>query len=724
MLVLTVACLATVGVALGDEGMWMPGQLPELGATMKAAGLEVDAASLADLTAHPMGAVVWLGGCTASFVSDRGLVATNHHCAYGSIQHNSTEDNNILENGFLARSFEDELPASPGSRVLVTTLVEDVTDKVLDAIPEGATGKTRHDAIEDVQKTLVAECEEQAGVRCRVSSFYGGVVYQRLTQLEIRDVRLVYAPARSVGKYGGDVDNWMWPRHTGDFSFLRAYVGPDGKPAEPSPENVPYRPKHRLRIATDGIEDGDFVMVAGYPGRTNRYRLADEVGNRIDWYYPMVREVYGSVLESVERAVEQYPDAKLKLAPTMAGLNNMTKNYDGMLAGFERTDVVSAKRELETEMTAWIAGNEVRAERYGTALDDLRTLVAEDQRNRERDLYWGLVRRWSMLRAASRLYRLAHESLKPDMEREPGYQERDLSRMRRSLERMQKTYDRRVDRQVTADNIRMYSTLASDKRVEIFDRQFGIGPAGLDEEKLDRALDAMYEGTGLEDLDTRLGWMDASVETFESSDDPFIRLAVALYPIAREREAEDEALTGMFQEARPRFMEALIAYQRSLGMPVYPDANSTLRVTTGHIAGYRPRDGVRYDPFTTLQGLLEKETGVEPFDSPEPLLQAIRDGDRGPYGLESLGSVPVDFLSTVDTTGGNSGSPTLNGRGELVGLLFDGAWESLLSDWYYEPERVRSIHADVRYMLWVMDRVDGAHELLREMGIEPSFAGR
>jgi hypothetical protein len=215
--------------------------------------------------------------------------------------------------------------------------------------------------------------------------------------------------------------------------------------------------------------------------------------------------------------------------------------------------------------------------------------------------------------------------------------------------------------------------------------------------------------------------MEAPVEAFEASEDPFIRLAVALYPVDLEMEAEAEALDGRFEETRPRFMEALIAYRRSLGRPVYPDANSTLRVTFGHVVGYRPRDGVLYEPFTTVEGLIEKETGVEPFDSPEPLLRAVRGNDLGPYVLESLGSVPVDFLSTVDTTGGNSGSPTLNSRGELVGLLFDGAWESLLSDWYYEPERVRSIHADVRYMLWVMDRVDRAHGLLREMGIEPSF---
>jgi hypothetical protein len=719
LLIFALACVA--GVASADEGMWMPSQLPELARELEAAGLEIDAASLADLTAHPMGAVVWLGGCTASFVSNQGLVATNHHCAFGSIQHNSTEENNILEHGFLARSLEEELPGAPGSRVLVTVKVEDVTERILASVPEGATGKERYDAIEAAEKALIAECEEQDGVRCRVRSFYGGLRYQRFTQLEIRDVRLVYAPALSVGKYGGDVDNWMWPRHTGDFALLRAYVGPDGMPADPAPENVPYRPQHWLRLSVDGVNDGDFVMVAGYPGRTNRYRLADEVEYRVNSYYPLARAVFGEVLASAERAVAEYPDAKLKAEPMLSGLNNMTKNYEGMLAGFERTDVVAAKRELEAGLAAWIAADPEREARYGGALDELRGLVAKEQRNSERDLYWGGVRRWSLLSSATRLYRLAHEHRKPDAERKPGYQDRDLRRMRKRMERMERTYDARVDRHMIRDRIRMYVTLPAEKRVAVFDEHFGIGVDGLDEAKLDQILEAMYAKTGLEDLDTRLGWMDAPVEAFEESEDPFIGLAIKLYPIDLEMEGEEEALSGDFKEARPRLMEALIAYQQSRGLPVYPDANSTLRVTTGHVAGYRPHDGVFYEPFTTLEGLLEKETGVEPFNSPAAVLEAIRAGDHGPYGQQNLGSVPLDFLSTLDTTGGNSGSPTLNGRGELVGLLFDGAWESLLSDWHYEPERVRSIHTDVRYMLWVMDRVDRAHHLLQEMGIEPSF---
>lgn len=722
--VIIFAALCMLGMAMADEGMWMPSQLPELSAELEAAGLELDASTLADLTDYPMGAVIWLGGCTASFVSANGLVVTNHHCAFGSIQHNSTEEDNILEKGFLAESLEEELPAAPGSRVLVTIAVEDVTEKILAAIPQDASGKERFDVIETAEKTLVADCEQQEGVRCRVRAYYGGLRYELITQLEIRDVRLVYAPPRSVGKYGGDVDNWMWPRHTGDFSFFRAYVGPDGRPAEPAPENVPYRPTHWLRVAAEGIEDGDFFMVAGYPGRTSRYLLADEVENRVSWYYPKASEVYGKVLASVDRAIGRYPDAKLKMEPMMAGLNNMTKNYAGMLAGFQRTDVVSAKRKLEKNLSAWIASNRKRESRYGTVLTDLRALVAKEQESRERDLHWHGLRRWSLLSSATRLYRLAHERLKPDMERKPGYQERDLRRMRQRLERMERTYDARVDKMVIRDRIRMYANLPADQRVAVFDEHFGIGSDGIDEGRMDRILDVMYARTELEDLGTRLAWMDAAVAEFEASEDPFICLAVALYPVDLAMEAEEEALSGNFKEVRPRFMEALIAYERSLGHPVYPDANSTLRVTMGHVAGFHPRDGVWYEPFTTLEGLVEKETGVEPFDSPPALLAAVEARDLGTYAPSNLGSVPIDFLSTLDTTGGNSGSPTLNGHGELVGLLFDGAWESLLSDWFYEPERVRSIHTDVRYMLWVMDRVDGAHYLLQEMGIEPKFEGR
>jgi len=716
-LLLLLALVVLIPEAAADEGMWMPQQLPELARQLEDAGLELKAASLADLTSYPLGAVIWLGGCTASFVSENGLVVTNHHCAYGSIQHNSTEENNILKHGFLAHSLAEELPAAPGTRVLVTLDVRDVTEEILRAVPKGARGNERYDAIEAAEKALVAECEAADGVRCRVRSFYGGLTYQLITQFELRDVRLVYAPALAVGKFGGDVDNWMWPRHTGDFAFLRAYVGPDGKPADPDPSNVPFRPHHWLEVSRDGLQDGDFVMVAGYPGRTNRYRLADEVEHQIDVYYPLAVEATTNVIAAIDRALLSYPDAKLKLAPALSSLNNVAKKYRGMMAGFARTDVVAEKRRLESDLADWIASDARRRSRYGSALEDLRDVVSEDQANTARDLYWHMARRWAPLSAATRLYRLARESEKPDRDRKPGFQERDLDRFRHRLKRMDRTYHAGVDRLVARERMRMYATLPAEKRVPAFDAFLE-----LDSDRLEDRLGAMIADTEMTKSERRLAWMEELPEAFEASDDPFIRLAVTLYPTDLAREEETERISGRFEEARPRFMEALIAYQKSRGCPVYPDANSTLRVTTGHVAGYEPRDGVWYAPFTTVEGILEKDTGIEPFDSPPEVLEAIRTGDYGPYAPRNLGSVPVDFLSTLDTTGGNSGSPTLNGRGELVGLLFDGAWESLLADWYYEPDRKRSIHTDMRYVLWVMDRIDGAHHLLSEMGIQPRFA--
>ena len=265
--------LPLFGMVGAGEGMWEPKQLPDLEKELKAAGLQLDPATLTDLTEHPMNAVIDLAGCSASFVSPKALVITNHHCSWGSLQYNSTPENDLRKNGFLATTLEEEIPAAPGSRVRVTVEVTDVTDDVTGGLDASLSGAERFDRIEQREKKLIAACEKDPGHRCRVQSFYGGLRYSLVKQLEIRDVRLVYAPPGSIGVYGGDIDNWMWPRHTGDFSFQRAYVAPDGSPADYAEDNVPYRPEHYLRISTEGVDAGDYVMVVGYPGRTSRYRL-------------------------------------------------------------------------------------------------------------------------------------------------------------------------------------------------------------------------------------------------------------------------------------------------------------------------------------------------------------------------------------------------------------------------------------------------------------------
>jgi len=719
MIVLSVILSAAAGFA--GEGMWLPDQLPRIAAPLAAAGLDTPPETFADLTGYPMGAIVSLGGCSASFVSPKGLVITNHHCAYGTIQFNSTEDRNLLADGFLASNMTDELAAAPGARVYVTLAVEDVTEAIMSSIPDGAEGTARFDAVEAAEKKLIAACEASPGHRCKVASFYGGSKYRLYDQLEIRDVRLVYAPPSSIGKFGGDVDNWMWPRHTGDFSFYRAWVGPDGQPADPSQDNIPYHPKHWLKIGTEGVDNGDFVMVAGFPGRTNRYRLASEVEEAIDWTYPQRVARRQQSLDIIAAETAGRADAAIAYAATESYLNNSLKNAQGMVAGFARSDSVASKRALEADLEAWIAADPEREAAWGGALDDVESILSEQRAHRARDLELSSLKYNQMISASQRAYRLSREREKPDAERSPGYQDRDMARIRSRMARSARSFDALVDMALLQAILENYAALPESERLPVLDEWFGLGTEMPDSEAIASTLHRMYTATELTDIDKRMALLEADRATLEASEDPFVQLAVAMYDTDLALEAEEEALEGRLLEARPRFMEALLAYQTDREVEIYPDANSTLRVTFGNIQGYEPRDAVVYLPFTTAQGVLAKDTGVEPFDSPPALLEAIAEEDFGPYASESIGSLPVNFLSDVDTTGGNSGSATIDDQGRLVGLLFDGNWESMIADWDFLPEVTRSIHVDIRYVLWIMDRIGHAWNLLDEMGVEPTF---
>jgi hypothetical protein len=722
ILLIALTMLTTTALR-ADEGMWQPSQLPELSDELRALGLEIDPAKLSSLTEHPMGAVISLLNCTASFVSSDGLVVTNHHCAYGSIQHNSTEERNLLTDGFLAAKFSEELPARPGSRVMVTVDVQDVTERINKGLSDKMTGRDRYQAVADAQKKLVATCEKDPGHRCNVYSFHGGLSYKLIKQMEILDVRLVYAPSNGIGNYGGDIDNWMWPRHTGDFSFYRAYVGKDGKPAPPSEENVPYKPKHWLTVATDGVKDGDFVMAVGYPGSTSRYRLAAEVENQFGWTYPTQKRLFLEWLDILSKETGNNADAKIKYAGLDAGLNNASKNYEGMLIGFAKSDAVEKKKRLESDLQKWIDSDPGRKAKYSSALEDLRSLVAKDQATRERGLYYEyMARRGELLRTARTLYRLSHERGKPDLKRESGYQERDIIRIQERLKRIDRGFDPAVDRVFWKRFIMNYAGIPAGQHVAVYDQWFGIDGNHVNEAKLDSVLDEMYSETTLGDSKARLDWMTKAPSDFEKSDDPFIKLAVRMFESDMTIENEDKEIQGLFEAARSRYMTALIAFLKSQGKPVYPDANGSLRVTYGTVKGYSPRDAVSYTPFTTLRGIAEKNTGEEPFNAPKAQIAAMNDTGATVYVDKTLGEVPVNFLSTLDSTGGSSGSPTLNGKAELVGLLFDGNWESIIADWDFIPALTRAIQVDIRYTLWIMENIDGAHNLLREMGV-PTKSG-
>ena len=714
------ACVATGLIvasvsATAKEGMFTPEQLPEIAADLKKTGLALDPSTLTNLTGFPMGAVVSLGGCSASFVSEQGLVITNHHCARGSVQYNSTAENNYLADGFLATAYDQELPAAPGSRVYVTVEFNDVTEKVIGDLPASMTGRERYDAIESRQKALIAECEAEPGYRCSVPAFFDGMEYKLIKQLEIRDVRIAYAPADAIGKYGGDIDNWMWPRHTGDFAFYRAYVGPDGKPADFSKDNIPYKPEHVLTVSAKGVEDGDFVMVAGYPGSTNRYARLSEVDYVFNWFYPTYIDVVTEWIATIEQAAPKGSDARIKYESLLAGLNNFLKNTHGQVEGAERVGLVDRRRDREQALSDWLGQSASRSEmaKSISELDVVRDKIAA---NSKQNFWYNNMTRASLLSAAQTLYRNAVEREKPDAQREPGFQERDRSRLEQRLTSIDRRFDPSVDAAVWKMFMTRYNAEAKSGRIAVLDDFFGLRGGKLPAD-IDGKLDRLYQTTKLDNVDNRIELLTATKAELEASNDPFMKLAIALFPVEIDIEDKGKTLSGEADALLPEYMRAIIAWQQSQGVVTYPDANSTLRVTYGTVMGGSPKDGLIYEPFTRLEGITEKDTGKEPFDSPKSQLALIEAKEYGDYALSSLGTVPVNFLSDLDTTGGNSGSATLNSKAELVGLLFDGTIESVNSDWDFDPRTTRSIHVDTRYMLWVMEKVDGAENLIKEMKI-------
>ena len=720
LLLLVVGTVLTFTVVRADEGMWMPQQIPQLAAKLRSMGFQGDPKAFADLTGQPMGAVVSLGGCTASFVSPDGLIVTNHHCVTGALQFNSTPQRDLLTGGFLARTREEELPSGPGSRVFVTTRVTEVTDAITGGLDPGLTGRQRYEAIDVRLKERVAACEK-TGLRCSVPAFFEGLKYFEIAQLEIKDVRLVYAPAEGIGVFGGETDNWRWPRHTGDWSFLRAYVGKDGQPAAFSKDNLPYKPKHWLTVSAEGVKPDDLVFVTGYPGRTQRHQTHAEVRATTEWSMPRSIRLAEEQLAIVDRLAKQDKALALKVAGRVQGLNNGLTNTKGVLEGLVKGGSLQRKQQHEKELADWIAADPGRNQKYGEVLPAMQALHEASLKTRERNATLGLLSSASSyLSAAQTLYRLSLQRPKPDIEREAGYQERDWTRIREAQERLQRTIDPTVDRGLLAWAMGKAAALPAGQRIEPLDTLLGLR-AGMTEADagrvIDQYLDRLYAGTKLGDSAFRLGLLEKTTADLQATNDPVIALAAALEPLNESIREENKSLSGAYAKLRPRYMEALLA--RAGGL-VAPDANSTLRVTFGQVKGVRARDGLLYEPQTTLRGIVEKHTGEGEFNAPQGQLEAIkalRAGKTTPYLAAALKDVPVNFLSTVDTTGGNSGSPTLNAKGELVGLLFDGTYESVASDYLFDVEKTRSIHVDSRYMLWTMTAVDGASHLVQEMGV-------
>ncbi|MBC7659252.1 MAG: S46 family peptidase [Chitinophagaceae bacterium] len=703
------------GSAFAVEGMWQPEQLPLIQKDLKAKGLTIKPESMSELTAFPMNAIVSLGGCSASFVSELGLVVTNHHCAYGSIQFNSTKDKNYLDNGFYAKTIEEELPAAPGSRIFVTESIKDLTPEILQGL-EKIDGLPRYEAIEKRRKDMIATCEKTPGTRCRIDSFLGDSTYRLTKQLEIKDVRLVQAPPSAIGKFGGDVDNWMWPRHTGDFSFYRAYVDKKGFPAEFSKDNVPFKPKGFLKVDTKGVEEGSFVMVAGYPGRTNRHRLASEVAYTFDVANPKNKDYLDRRIALIESFKAKDAELGIKYASQLAGMNNQSKNIEGKQEGYKAIKLLDQKKDSEKQLlTAF------RSSKNKTAIADyeaLNTLIKADQ---TADTFNMVLRKASdsdLLKTAKTLYRLAREKEKSDAEREAGYQERDLIFLRQGLQALSRRFDPKVDQALW--ELGLGDAKKADPKLTARLPKTLQNLVKMDPKKQGATLAAYYPASVLTDETKRLALMDADRKTLEGLKDPFMQMAVSSFDEAIKLEKDEKARSGSFQKIRSEYMQSMVAQRTKEGKVVYPDANSTLRITYGTVQGYKNRAGASYGAFTKLEEIAAKNTGKEPFNVPVKELELIKKKDYGSYKLQSIGTVPVDFLADLDITGGNSGSATLNAKGELTGLVFDGTIDGVISDWAFDPAYTRSIHLDARYMLWVLDKFDNATRLLNEMGVTQS----
>ena len=659
------------------EGKWTPQQVLELDpAWLRAEGLQLPPARLWDREKGSglLAATVNIPGCSAAFVSPDGLIVTNHHCLFSVMQEHSTPANDIIKNGFLARTRDGELRGKL-TKVAVPYRFTDVTDRILASIPPGSDDAARSQAVDRKSKELVSNCEARPGARCRVAVFDGGLQYQLIDTTELGDVRLVYAPPRAIGEFGGEVDNWMWPRHTGDFSIARVY----------DKGGQPYHPEHWLRVSTEGVRPGSFVMVMGYPGTTYRSMLADEMSELRDLQYPHVIEVIGEFIRIMESTTAGNHAGEIAVAANLKSLHNVYKNAQGQLAGFQRGRLLEKQKALEDVVAPWATA---RPEFAGAAKarDELAAVTAAARPYWERNYLLNVIASGSKaLFLSTQIVRAAIERTKPDAVRETQYQERERTRLRDRIEREQKNYFEPADKALLTYWLNRWNALTAVKKLPALPVE-------------------AYANTKLFNLDERLKMFEETPEQLRARHDPILDLAFLLAGELEAQRKRKEQRDGSIARLRPEWRKAVIAHA---GKPLAPDANLTLRVTFGHVEGYSPRDGILYQPQTTLAGLLEKGSNVEPFIVPEAVLAAARSTDAT--------KVPVNFLADADTTGGNSGSPVVNGKGELVGVNFDRVWENVANDFGYNPDVARNVSVDTRFLLWMLAHTVDGSALIKEL---------
>jgi hypothetical protein len=707
----TALWLLTPLMVEASDGKWTPRQVLELDAKeLRAHGLELAPSKLWDAKKGSglLAGAVNLSGCSGAFVSKTGLAVSNHHCVFPILQEHASPERDLIRDGFLARKSVEELPGK-GARIQVPKRFRDVTKEVLAAVPAEADDLARFRAIEGKQKSLVLECEKTPGARCSVASFGGGLEYTLIESIDIQDVRLVYAPPLDVGEFGGEIDNWSWPRHTGDFAIVRAYVGKDGAPAPYSAENIPFTPEFFFPISSEGVRPGDFVMVLGYPGYTVRELLAPEMELRSTRFFPAVIEAYGEMIQILDSV--QDPAGKIAVASFLKALRNRHKNAEGQIEGLARGRLVEKKRQAEQAVVDYLEKGSRR-----DALAAREALLAElelAKKTWSREFLLDASQRTARaLYLATTIARLSTEREKPDLERDPQFMDREHPRLRDRLDREQKNLFLPADKKLFAAWVRRALALSPEERIAGIDRFFGSKATPLEVEK---KIEQLYSKTKVLDLEARKRMFDARSSELRAGQDPLLDLGFVLAAELDALKVTADRRSGASSRLRPTWWRAVLDHAKK---PIAPDANGTLRVTFAHVQGYAPRDGVAYTPQTTLSGMIAKHTGSPPFIVPDRVRAAAAAKKLGRWADPKLKDLPLCFLADADTTGGNSGSPVVDGRGRLVGVNFDRVWENVAGDFGFNPELSRNISADIRYMLWMLDQVEDASALLGELGVK------
>ena len=650
-----------------------------------------------------------VNGCTGSFVSSNGLIITNHHCAFDAIQKASTSTNDLLTNGFIANKLSDEVLA-PNYTVRITEGYKDVSELVLSVVTDRMTFLERTQAIDKRRKEIeLASEKESKGQRAEVAEMFAGKTYVLFLYTYLKDIRLVFAPPVSVGAFGGEADNWEWPRHTGDFSFMRAYTAPDGSSADYSSNNVPYHPKRVIQVAPQGANEEDFVFLLGYPGRTVRQKTASFLKYEQDVRLPAIIELYAWQISEMDKAAALDRSVAILHATRTRSLANVEKRSRGQLLGLRRANIVATREKSESELESFIQSDSIRREKYGALLKDIALVYDEMTSMGSLEIHLReLKSACRVLSFAFTIYDAAVERAKEDLDREAPYMNRNMDLTVQQLKLDVADWHSPTDSIMLAGMLERLSKINSARDIEPFSSLLD------DSRSFAKRAESLVGSTRLSDVAFVDECLKKSPSELESSADPVLKLMIQLYPTYKSLRDLDKERDGRLGQLYGSLMEVKQAFQPT---QFVPDANATLRITYGRVRGYSPADAIQKTPISTLQGVIDKTTGIEPFITPKAVIDRFNAKDFGRFTHPKLGQIPVAILYNTDTTGGNSGSPVFNSIGELVGVNFDRTFEATINDFAWNESYSRSIGVDIRYVLWITGIVYDAKYLLKEMGL-------